>query len=288
MSKGAWPDCKSLEERGLYPFFCTELLALDVNMDRRRLQAFTWALITIPVFLVCWEVFSRLEVFNISLFPPPSRVFVTFFLMLKSGEMVKDIGMSLQRALVGYLFGCVAGIISGLLTGRFRVFRNTLGPLIQIFRPIPSIAFVPLAILWFGLGEESKYFLVFWGVFFPVWVNTHLGVSEVDRTLVWAARSLGARKQKILYEVILPAATPFIIAGARIGIAIAFICLVAAEMAGAFEGVGFRVSASHLVFRVDKMLAALAALGAMGAVSDRLFSWGVKKAFPWYGAASRT
>jgi ABC-type nitrate/sulfonate/bicarbonate transport system permease component len=256
-------------------------------MNKHRIQTLTWTFITIPVFLLFWEMFCRLEIFNIHLFPPPSRVFVTFFLMLKSGEMVIDIGMSLQRAIIGYIFGSLLGMIAGILTGRIKMFRITIGQIIQLFRPIPSIAFVPLAILWFGLGEMSKYFLVFWGVFFPVWINTHLGVLDVEKTYIWAAQSLGADKKHVLYEVIIPGALPFIIAGMRIGIAVAFVNLVAAEMAGAFEGVGFRISASHLVFRVDKMFASIIALGALGAGSDRFFSWAVKKAFPWYGATQK-
>ncbi len=244
-------------------------------------------ILTVPIFLFCWEVISRSGLFNINLFPPPSTVLQAFITMLMSGELIRDILVSLQRVFVGFAIGSFLGIFLGILTGRIKLLERTLGQLIQLFRPIPAIAFVPLAIVWFGLGESSKYFLITWGVFFPMWMNTYLGVSNVDVTLIWAAKSLGATDRKILYEVVLPYAVPFIIAGARVGIAIAFICLVAAEMAGAFGGIGYRISASHLVFRVDKMMVGLAMLAILGAGADALFSKLAARIIPWYEVRNR-
>jgi len=202
--------------------------------------------------------------------------------MIKSGELLSDILISVQRALIGFFIGSITGILVGILTGRIKVLKQTIGQLIQLFRPIPSIAFVPLAIIWFGLGESSKYFLIFWGVFFPVWVNTHIGVTNIETRLIWAAKSLGTGDKKILYEIILPASTPFIIAGTRIGIGVAFVCLVAAEMAGAFGGIGFRIEVSHMVFRVDKMMAGIVTLGVLGATADWLFVKVINKFLPWH------
>ncbi|MEK9135671.1 MAG: ABC transporter permease subunit, partial [Bacteroidota bacterium] len=173
------------------------------------------------------------------------------------------------------------GIIIGLLTGRIAMLRASLEQIIQAVRAVPAISFVPLAIIWFGIGEPAKQFLVAWGAFFPIWLNTHVGATNVDRDYLWAAESLGASKTRILATVILPAALPFISAGLRIGIAMGFICLVAAEMAGAYEGLGFRVTASHLVFRVDKMFVALTVLGVLSAVVDKLFSVAWFRLFPW-------
>lgn len=241
-------------------------------------------LVSLPVllFLLLWELIARSGIYNIYLFPPPTIVAKAFYYMLISGELLRDIWASLTRAVIGYLLGSSLGIIIGILTGRIKFFQLAFGPLIQLLRPIPPISYVPLAILWFGLGEVSKYFLVFVGVFFPVWINTHLGVSNVEKTYIWAARSLGARNRRTLFEVILPASLPFIIAGMRTSIAIAFYCLVAAEIAGAFSGVAFRISVSHLVFRVDKMMAGLVVLGIMSALADKIFTFLVHKFVPWY------
>lgn len=257
------------------------------KFTRIELPAYVLTIFSITALLAIWELVSRSGLFNISLFPPPSVVSRTFVTMLLSGELVSDVLISLQRVIVGFVIGSAIGVLLGVLTGRVRLLAKTIGQLIQLFRPIPVIAFVPLAIVWFGLGEPSKYFLIMWGVFFPVWINTHLGVSSVDTVLVWAAKSLGATDRQIIYEVVLPNAVPFVVAGARNGIALAFICLVAAEMAGAFGGIGYRISVSHLVFRVDKMMVGLVMLGILGAATDALFAKGVLLLMPWYEASDQ-
>lgn len=247
-------------------------------------QACLWwkTVAALGALLIAWQLMSVSHLVNPALFPPPTVVGKTASEMIVSGELAKDVGISLQRAVIGFLLGSFSGIALGLMTGRIRLVDATVGQLIQILRPIPSIALVPLAIVWFGLGETSKCFLVFWGVLFPVWVNSHLGAAGVDRAYLWAARSLGARPTNIFFEIVLPAALPLIIAGMRTGIAVAFICLVAAEMAGASGGIGFRIQVSHLVFRVDKMMVALATLGILGACADASFAWATARLIPWY------
>jgi len=240
------------------------------------------------IFFLVWEIVSRSGLINPALFPPPGVIVKAAITMFKTGELVWDIFASIQRVVLGFFLASIFGISFGLLTGRIKFIEKTIGPIIQLLRPIPSIALVPLAIVWFGLGEISKYFLVFWGAFFPIWVNTHLGAKAVDRKILWAAKSLGAKGTKILYEIVLPASIPYIIAGMRIGIGIAFICLVAAEMAGAFRGVGYRIYASHLIFRVDKMMVGILFLGILGSSADRLFAFIVNRVFPWYQKTLKT
>jgi ABC-type nitrate/sulfonate/bicarbonate transport system permease component len=236
----------------------------------------------IVVFVFAWEAFSRSGRINIDLFPPPSAVFIALVDLIKSGEYLKDILWSVMRAVLGFCLGAFLGIVLGVLTGRIPAINRSLTPLIQVFRPIPSIAFVPLAIVWFGLGEQSKVFLVMWGVFFPVWINTFLGVTSVENTYIWAAKSLGAPDRKIMIEVVLPAALPLIVAGMRVGVALAFLNLVAAEMAGAYVGLGYRVGASHMVFRIDQMITGIIGLGLLGALSDRVFAVIIRRVVPWY------
>lgn len=239
------------------------------------------ALLTLPVMILLWEVVSRLF-FNKNIFPPPTIVFLAFIEMMKSGELINDTLISLFRAFVGFAISAVAGILCGVLTGRVLILRKTLGQVIELIRPIPAIAFLPLFILWFGIGEESKILLIAYGCFFPIWINTHVGVSNVEKTYIWAAKSLGADKKSLLIDVIIPSATPFILTGLRTSIGIAFILLVVAEMAGAFAGLGFRISISHLVFRTDKMLVGIIMLGVLGAASHKLFIKFANKVVPWY------
>ena len=140
---------------------------------------------------------------------------------------------------------------------------------------------MPLAIVWFGIGETAKISLVMWGVAFPVWINTHQGAIQVDKHYLWAIKSLGANKMQTLKEVILPSAMPFIATGMRVGVAFAFITLVAAEIAGAFYGIGYRISASHLIFRVDKMMLGITTLGILGLFADKMYTSAIKNFFPW-------
>jgi ABC-type nitrate/sulfonate/bicarbonate transport system permease component len=238
-------------------------------------------LLALLAFFALWQIAFSIGLYKTTLLSSPGAVIRAAGEMYASGELVRDIWASLQRVAVGFLTGSCAGVLIGVCTGRVRLIDATLGQLIRLFRSIPSIALVPVAIVWFGLGETSKYVLVFWGVFFPVWINTHLGITQVDRTYIWAAQSLGARRAALIWEVVLPCAVPFIVAGMRTAIAIAFVVLVAAEMAGAFGGIGYRIYASHLVFRVDKMMADIFVLGLLGGMADLLFA-AVISAIPWH------
>lgn len=239
-------------------------------------------MLPVPLFLILWEILSRSGLYNSTLLPPPSVVFRTLFEIIKSGELLIDLLASLSRTAIGLLLGSIVGIFLGFLTGWKKIFSNTIGQLIQLFRPIPPIAIIPLVILLMGIGETSKYFIIFWGVLFPMWLNTHVGVTKVEVKYIWAAKSLGASNRKIFYEIIFPAVSPFIVAGARISIAVALICLVAAEMSAASAGLGFRITYSHLVFRPDKMIANLVILGIIGATLDYLFVWLRNKILTWY------
>ena len=232
-------------------------------------------------FLILWEIISRSSFLNINLFPPPTIVWKAFLGSIATGEFIFDVLASIRRVIFGFLLGSMFGVFIGVLTGRINFIRLTLGQIVNFLKNIPSIAFVPLAIVWFGVGETSKVFLVVWGVIFPVWLNTHQGMLQVDKYYLWAIKSLGANKLQTLREVIFPSAMPFIITGMRVGIAMAFITLVAAEIAGAFSGVGYRISHSHLIFRVDKMILGIVTLGVLGLLADKIYVIIINKFYPW-------
>ena len=227
---------------------------------------------SVLLFLALWELVARFGGLSMNLFPPASWVFRELASMIESGLWFGDVWVSLRRALSGLVVGSSLGILIGLLTGRVLPIRTLLEPIIQLMRPIPSIAWVSMAIFWFGLGETSKLFLISYGCFFPVWLNTHVGVTTVDPVLVRAARSLGAEGRRLFVEIIVPAALPFIMTGFRTSVAVAFIVLVAAELTGANAGVGFRITASHVIYRADRMMVGLITLGLMGGISDMIAS----------------
>lgn len=261
---------------------------LQRSRHRRRVQRLMLNIAGVILFLIVWEVAPRVVPgVNLQMFPPPSGVVGTLWDLIASGELAGHAWSSLKRAIAGFVLGSTAGILVGLLTGRLMMLRDLSDPVLHSLRSIPSIAFVPLAIVWFGLGETPKIALITWGTFFPVWVNTFIGVRDVPSIYVRSAASLGASPAGIMLQVVLPAALPFIIAGLRQATAVAFVILVAAELVGASSGLGYLISFSHLVFRVDMMFVGLMALGALGFLADTLFAASLDRIFPWYGAEAR-
>lgn len=227
---------------------------------------------SIPLFLLVWQAASTSGHVNPLLFPPPTRVAVALWHELVDGTLLLDLGMSTMRVAIGFASGAAVGIGIGLLTGRYPVASNLLTPIFQLLRPIPPIAFVPIVILWFGLSEWGKWFLVFWGVFFTVWVATHLGVQRADPALIRAARSLGTPDRLLIRDVILPSALPTIFVGLRTAVSISFYTLVAAELAGAFAGLAYRIDLAHQNMQTAQMLGGLVMLGIVSAAADRGFA----------------
>jgi NitT/TauT family transport system permease protein/sulfonate transport system permease protein len=228
-----------------------------------------------------WDLLVRLGAFAPSLLASPADVVDAARQMYSQGTLLDDAAASFRRALSGFLLGSALAIIVGTLTGRSRVARVMLEPTIQVIRPIPAIALVPLAILWFGIGEESKLFLTSLGVFFPVWVNTHAGISSTREDYLRVAACLGAPRHQVFTSVVLPAALPFILTGLRQGIAMSLILIVASEQAGVSEGLGFRLDQARLFSQPDRLLACLFALGIVGALADQLFHRGTRGLVGW-------
>lgn len=286
-------DSRSGEQGALTPDLLEKIeesfrFDLQRRRRRRRVQRLMLNVAGVILFLIIWEVAPRVVPgVNLQMFPPPSGVVGTLWDLVASGELAGHAWSSLKRAVSGFVLGSTAGILVGLLTGRLMIMRDLSDPVLHSLRSIPSIAFVPLAIVWFGLGETPKIALITWGTFFPVWVNTFIGVRDVPNIYVRSAASLGASPTGVMLQVVLPAALPFVIAGLRQATAVAFVILVAAELVGASSGLGYLISFSHLVFRVDMMFVGLMALGALGFLADTLFAAALDRIFPWYGAEAR-
>ena len=185
------------------------------------------------------------------------------------------------RVLTGLLIGSLFGIIFGLLTGRIKILDKSLSPLLNVFRSFPPVAIIPLVIAWFGIGDTAKLFSISFAVFFPVWINSHIGASSISVYYLRAASTLTKSIFKKWLKVILPASLPFIVAGVRTGIAIAFIMIFVSELAGSSSGLGYLISVSHLAYRIDRMIVGLLLLGFFGAVTDYIFVKLTKWGFPW-------
>jgi ABC-type nitrate/sulfonate/bicarbonate transport system permease component len=252
-------------------------------------RQFVLGLLGLLAFLALWEIAPRVVPgVNIKMFPPPSQVVDVFIDMtFRSGDIWPHVGASLQRAFWGFLLGSSVGVAAGVLTGRSALLRHLSDPVLHGLRAIPAIAIVPLAIVWFGLGDLSKVMLIAWGAFFPVWINTFFGVRDIPAVYLRSAATLGASRWATLTQVALPAALPFVFAGLRHATSVSFVVLVAAELVGAEKGLGFLISFAHLVFRVDIMFVGLLFLGAIGFLADQAFALLLNRLFPWYGAESR-
>lgn len=227
--------------------------------------------LSLVIVLLVWAGVAALQIFPDTIFPSPLSVMHAAIDLYRDGLLFADLGDSLGRACIGFLIGCTLGVTAGLLTGRTQFFRSLLNPFLTLLRPIPAIALVPVAIVWFGIGEGSKYFVISYTVFLAVWFNTHHGMQYVPDIYIRASRSLGASRIREFFGVVIPAAAPHIFAGVRLGIALAFLSLVAAELTGASSGIGYRLQEARQYIRTDQMFALLIELGILGAVIDFIF-----------------
>lgn len=230
-------------------------------------------------FLLLWATMAAVS--PAGLLPSP---WATFGLLQDGGyrtEVFKDVADSLCRVTVGYVVGATAGIVLGLLTGRLPFAYATAGGMLNLLRPIPSIAIVPFTMLFLGIGESLKVFTVSYGVFFPVWISTHVGAMTINPKLLWAAKSLGCTGHQVFFRVCLPAALPAIVSGLRVGVGAAYVCLVAAEMVGAVSGLGFRIEAAHQMYQPERMVLSMALLGLLGWLSDAGIQGCARIFAPW-------
>ena len=235
--------------------------------------------------LALWEAAPHVVPgLNTALLPTPSMIFESALPMTVSGEIPNDIYVSVRRAAAGFVLAAILAIAAGVATARVPVFNFLTEPLLHGARAIPAIALVPVSVLWFGIGEAAKLALVCWGAFFPIWVNTFIGVRDVHPVYLRSAACLGAGRWQKLAWVVLPAALPLILAGLRQSIAISLIVLVAAELSGATAGVAYMMSMGHQLFRVDIMFIGLLLLGLLGFIADRCFVYFAQKLFPWYAS----
>ena len=185
-----------------------------------------------------------------------------------SGELIGDALGSMYRVVVGFGIGAVLALPLGLAMGANNRVYAWCNPLVQLIRPIPPIAYIPLSILWFGLGNPPAIFLISLGAFFPVLMNTIAGVRQVDSIYLRAARNLGASGSTMFVRVILPAAVPYILSGVRIGIGTAFIVVIVSEMIAVNNGLGFRILEAREYFWSDKIIAGMITIGLLGLAID--------------------
>jgi ABC-type nitrate/sulfonate/bicarbonate transport system permease component len=205
----------------------TKQLRSFVSQSLLRTMSLTAASLLIA--FCAWQLLSTV-LFNPFLIPPPLQVFRTAIPMLASGEIFADVSISMARVLVGFSTGSLFGIVLGVLLGRIRLLHDLLDPIIELLRYLSPTAMIPIAVIWFGIGELSKYFLIFWGTFFIVLINTTAGVWRAPVARQRAAACLGANSVQIFLSVIVPSAVPYIVTGMRVAMASSFMSIIPARL----------------------------------------------------------
>jgi len=213
--------------------------------------------------------------------PTPPEVVSRAGTLLSNGTLQEDIAASLGRVFVGFALGTALAVPVGFLMGWYGIVRGLVEPWVQFFRTIPPLAIIPLAIVLMGIGETPKIFVIFLAAFLVCVISTFQGVVNVDRTLINAARVLGARDAGIFVRVVVPASTPFILVGMRVGLGSAWATLVAAELIAAQEGLGFRMQNAQLYYDLPTIFVGLITIGILGLLMDRLLLMAERKLTGW-------
>jgi NitT/TauT family transport system permease protein len=227
----------------------------------------------LPLLIVAllWEAATRLGVLSPKQLPPLSDVIAAGIELARNGDLVVNAVSSLRRAFLGFLLAVASGTTLGAAMALVPWIRMAVDPIVQIFYPLPKSALIPLVLVWFGLGDTSKTFLVFLGCLLPMILSTYNGLRGVDPLLGWSARSLGASRLEVIREVLLPAALPQILVGLRTTIAFMFLLMVTSELVIATNGLGFMIGAFGDQGSYAAMFAVILVVTALGFAADRFF-----------------
>ncbi len=242
------------------------------------------------ILLLCllWELSVRLEVIDSPNWPALSDVLKSFVELLADGTFMSTFGSSARRLLIGYVAAAVAGVGLGLAMGYFRWAHRLFDPVVEVLRPIPSPAYIPVAILFLGIGDSMKIFMVAFSAFFPILLNTVTGVRSVDPILLDTARTFGVGTRGIVRKVVLPSALVYIFTGLRISLAIALILTVIAEQVAGNSGVGFYLLNAQRSFLIPEMYATVVALAIFGFGLNKMFLVIERRALPWNTSSQRS
>ncbi|HSE91918.1 MAG TPA: ABC transporter permease [Methylomirabilota bacterium] len=224
---------------------------------------------------------AALRLFNPIFFPGPWVVVGALVELGVKGQLWPHVVTTLERVVVGFAAGAGLALALGLLAGAVRPVRNLIEPVVELLRPIPPLAMLPLFIVWVGIGEASKVGFITYATFFPMFLTTVHAVGQIDPVLVRAARSLGARRLQLFRRVILPAALPDILTGLRLGVALSFFVIVISEFIGAEHGLGYLINDGRNFFLVAQMLGAAVVLGLLGWAGNGLVRLAERRLLRW-------
>ncbi len=232
--------------------------------------------------MAVWELIAQAGWVNPLVIPPLSKILSFFWSLAWSGEIPLQILTSMKRAAAGYLLAALVFIPLGVLMGLFDRLYRSLEVVVEMLRPIPPPVVIPVALLFFGLEDEMKIFVIFFSCAWPILLNTLDGVKNIDRVLVHTARTFGLSRAKIIWQVILPACSPQIMTGLRVSLPITLILVVISEMVGSTDGIGYFILDAQRRFRVAQMYAGMLALAILGYALNLLFNLLYRLLLPWH------
>lgn len=258
---------------------------VPLQMNTEKKEHLAKRMIPILTFFLAWELIARmnmaLELANPMFFPPPSHIAVRAVEMIQEGIVFASLLSSTLRIFAGFIIGAALGIGLALWIGKSKKMEEWATPILNMIGPIPSLALLPLFIIWFGIGEVPKVILIAWTVFFPVLTNTVEGIKSVNSNYIRSALSLGASERQIYRKVILPSVLPNILSGAQISLGLAFSALIVSEMMGATSGLGYIIVDARNFFKLSDMYVAIILIGIeysffsfiLKQVDRRMLSW---------------
>ena len=257
---------------------------MNTHVFERRLLA-SWA--GIIIVLLLWQMVATLQLINPAIFPGPLKVLQDAFTYVSVDRQMVHIWSSLLRIVQGFLIGGTLGITIGIAAGWYRWFGSIVRTPIELLRPIPPLAWIPLALIWFGLGEPSKIFIITLGAFFPVVTNTYKGMVGIDPDLMRAAQTLGVKGVNLLWRVAVPASLPDIAIGVRVGWSLSFGALVAAEILAADQGLGYMIMNAREIGQIGVVIYGIIIIGAVNLLTDFLIRELVfKRQLKWHFGSS--
>lgn len=257
-----------------------EIIARVMQHDPAKVQKrrrIIFGTISLGLLVLAYVFISTRPEVNPAVIPTVPAIIEDFWTSLFNGTLLSAVWASLQRVLIGYVIGTVAAIVIGSLMGWMRTFEYFFDPIIEVMRPIPPLAYIPLILIWFGIGEVSRIIVITLACFVTCIINVVAGMKEIPKVYVDAARTLGASRMYTFRRVALPATVPYIFTGLRIALAAAWTSLVAAELLAAQDGLGFLLQTGRQYFQTSQVMYVIATIGLLAFLMDRVFRLVQKK-----------
>lgn len=238
--------------------------------------------IILPIIIILiWQFLALTETIRSNLLPPPQEVINEILILTRDGSLFSHILITLSRVFYGFIFGAIAATILGVLTGVSPLMRRFFDPTIQALKAVPSLAWVPLFILWFGIFEDSKIALISVGVFFPIYLNLMMGIRQIDKKMVEVAHVYNLNSFQTIRWILLPGIIPEWVTGLRSGLALGWMFVIAAELMGASEGLGYLMIDGQMTGRPALIIGALILFAMIGKLTDELIYFSAKPFLKW-------